>query len=348
MEEGTSVHQEHQDDKIQDEASAPMTKPEEEEEATNGSVGGVTSSEGHISGTDEAPNAGRKTVVGRRKDGRNYVQKNSLTEAQLMAAREATRDNLKRKAKQELTEDDKKEDRRAANRLSAFQSRQRRKMIIEDLQKTVAEQSKHNSDQAKEIAELKRQLQAARQENDMMRHQLASAGQAAGFGGAQLFGGAAGQMPGVASNPLLQQLGQSQMTFQQNFQLQNAMLQNALLFSAQAQQARGNQMPNNGSGGTQQAAGAANGNNQGTIMAAPAATNGMVTPPGQQLPPSSEQATQPQPDGTAPQEPQQQQQHQQGAAPLSLNGVGTNGAVDAAAAAQQTGVAEGNAVEMQV
>ena len=195
--------------------------------------GGATS-EGQDSGIDDGVN---RALVGRRKDGRNYVQKNSLTETELLAAREQTRTNLKRKAKTDLTEDDKKEDRRAANRLSAFQSRQRRKMIIEDLQKTVAEQSKHNADQAKEIAELKRQLQAARQENDLMRHQMTGAGQA-GFGASPLFGGA-GQMPGA--NPLLQ-LGQSQMSFQQNQLLQNAMLQNALLFSAQAQQqARGNQ-----------------------------------------------------------------------------------------------------------
>lgn len=194
-------------------------------------------SEGQESGADEV-----RKPVGRRKDGRNYVQKNSLTEAELVAAREQTRSNLKRKPKTDLTEDDKKEDRRAANRLSAFQSRQRRKMIIEDLQKTVAEQSKHNADQTKEIIELKRQLQAARQENELMRHQMNGAGQGGGFGASQLFGGS-GQMPGA--NPLLQ-LGQSQMGFQQNQLLQNAMLQNALLFSAQAQQqqqARG-KLPN--------------------------------------------------------------------------------------------------------
>mmetsp|Transcript_6207 Transcript_6207/g.12757 ORF Transcript_6207/g.12757 Transcript_6207/m.12757 type:complete len:295 (+) Transcript_6207:36-920(+) len=200
--------------------------------------GGVTS-EGPDSGIDDGLN---RRPVGRRKDGRNYVQKNSLTEAELLAAREQTRTNLKRKAKTELTEDDKKEDRRAANRLSAFQSRQRRKMIIEDLQKTVAEQSKHNADQAKEIAELKRQLQAARQENELMRHQMTGGAGTSGFGSSQLFGGA-GHIPG--GNPLLQ-LGQSQMNFQQNQLLQNAMLQNALLFSAQAQQqARGNQQNGN-------------------------------------------------------------------------------------------------------
>ena len=198
------------------------------------SSGGVTS-EGHDdSGIDDGLN---RRPVGRRKDGRNYVQKNSLTEAELLAAREQTRTNLKRKAKTELTEDDKKEDRRAANRLSAFQSRQRRKMIIEDLQKTVAEQSKHNADQAKEIAELKRQLQAARQENELMRHQMGGGTGQTGFGASALFGGG-GQISG--GNPLLQ-LGQSQMNFQQSQLLQNAMLQNALLFTAQAQQqARGN------------------------------------------------------------------------------------------------------------
>lgn len=235
-------------DNTNNESKVPVPPNKPESASASASVGGGSISSAGQEGVVPVPavavpaaaNDGtvRRPVVGRRKDGRNYVQKNSLTESELLAAREQTRSSLKRKAKGELTEEDKREDRRAANRLSAFQSRQRRKMIIEDLQKTVAEQSKHNADQAKEIAELKRQLQAARQENELMRHQITGSAQG-GFPGAPLFGGAA-QIPGA--NPLLQ-LGQTPMSFQQQNQLlQNAMLQNALLFSAQAQQARGTQM----------------------------------------------------------------------------------------------------------
>ena len=239
-----------------------------------------------------------------RRDGRAYIQKNSLTEAELVKAREETRTNLKRKAKEELTEDDKREDRRAANRLSAFQSRQRRKMIIEDLQKTVAEQSKHNAEQGKEIADLKRQLQAARQDNELLRHQLASSGQVA-FPAAQLFGAGA-QMPGA--NPLMQQ-----MAFQQNPLLQNAMLQNALLFSAQAQQqARAGQMIN-GAPAPQQAQ-PSNGASGPSQDGAPPA-NATTGPDGEQ---PDNQATQNQPPPLlAPQATSEQQQQDPSlAAPL--------------------------------
>lgn len=164
----------------------------------------------------------------KRKDGRNYVEKNSLSESKLIADREEARTNLKRKAETDAgSGEDLKKDRRAANRLSAFQSRQRRKMIIEDLQKTVAEQSKRNADQAKEIAEIKSQVRVVRQENEILRGQL-------------------GASSGVSSAPLLGELGQSlmmaqpqlgmQQQQQQGYQLlQNIMLQNAIS-TAQVQQ----------------------------------------------------------------------------------------------------------------
>jgi hypothetical protein len=160
-------------------------------------------------------------TVSRRKDGRNYVQKNSLTEAELISAREEIRASVKRKSKEEISEEDRYEDRRVANRLSAFQSRQRRKKIIEDLQKTVEEQANHNTDQAKRILDLSKQLQVARQEGNILRHQLSGTGQS---------------MP-AGANPLLQ-MTPNPMTlqFQQNQLLQSAMLQNALFAQAQGVQ----------------------------------------------------------------------------------------------------------------
>ena len=162
-------------------------------------------------------------VIGKRKDGKSYVKKNSLSEAGLLNAGKKARSDLKRKAKTDATDQDRKDDRRTANRLSAFQSRQRRKMVIEDLQKTVGEQSKHNSDQAKQIDELKREIQVARQENELLRGSLGST--------APLLGGL-GQ---IASNPGHLMMAQPQFGMQQQL-LQNTMLQNALLFSAQTQQ----------------------------------------------------------------------------------------------------------------
>lgn len=72
-----------------------------------------------------------------------------------------------------MTPDEKKEERRIANRLSAFQSRQRRKAIIEDLHKTVAEISKENADHRKNNAVLQAQLDVVQQENTLLRQQFA-------------------------------------------------------------------------------------------------------------------------------------------------------------------------------
>lgn len=68
-----------------------------------------------------------------------------------------------------LTEDEKKAERRAANRRSAFQSRQRRKILIEDLQRTVAALSKDNNDLRKNNDEIRSQLEAALLENRQLR-----------------------------------------------------------------------------------------------------------------------------------------------------------------------------------
>lgn len=88
-----------------------------------------------------------------------------------------------KKRKQELTEDEKKAERRAANRRSAFQSRQRRKVLIEDLQKTVSDLSKENSSLRSENEALRLQLDASVRENRAYRlQQQLSAGNPGGGG----------------------------------------------------------------------------------------------------------------------------------------------------------------------
>lgn len=63
-------------------------------------------------------------------------------------------------------------ERRAANRRSAFQSRQRRKILIEDLQKTVASLSKDNADLRKTNEDLRFQMKFLLLENKQIRQSL--------------------------------------------------------------------------------------------------------------------------------------------------------------------------------
>jgi bZIP transcription factor len=65
----------------------------------------------------------------------------------------------------------KRAERRAANRRSAFQSRQRRKILIEDLQKTVATLSKDNQELRNSNNQLLAKLETAMLENQLLRKQ---------------------------------------------------------------------------------------------------------------------------------------------------------------------------------
>lgn len=107
-----------------------------------------------------------------RSDGRAYVPKYFLNEEMLLADRERARENLKRKKKADITPEDIAKERKTSNRLSEFQSRQRRKKIVDDLKKTAEEQSQHSATQAKQIAELQAELQAVRQENLALRQRI--------------------------------------------------------------------------------------------------------------------------------------------------------------------------------
>ena len=99
-----------------------------------------------------------------RADGKKRVEKGSLNLQELVEAKERAKTG---KSKCQMTEQEKKAERRAANRLSAFQSRQRKKNIIEDLQKTVAQLSHDN-------ASLKMQLETKINECNLLRTQLAA------------------------------------------------------------------------------------------------------------------------------------------------------------------------------
>jgi bZIP transcription factor len=106
-----------------------------------------------------------------RSDGKQLVGKGSLRLEDLIEAKNravvTARDDNK-----SVTEDDRKAQKRAANRLSAFQCRQRRKVIIEDLQRTVAQLSRENTSQGATIAQLKGQLDASLKENEQLRSQI--------------------------------------------------------------------------------------------------------------------------------------------------------------------------------
>ena len=109
-----------------------------------------------------------RRLVARRVDGKKYVEKGSLTEEALIIAK------LQVQKKGSKTEHDKKEERRLANRLSAFQSRVRRKTIIEVLQKTVAEISKVNKRQEQSLDVISAKLTSVMDENAHLRRQLAA------------------------------------------------------------------------------------------------------------------------------------------------------------------------------
>lgn len=113
----------------------------------------------------------------KRSDGKKHVEKGSLNLHDLIQAKK--RAQLANQTKPEITDDDKKQERRAANRLSAFQSRQRRKLIIEDLRQTVAQLSQENAQQRSRITEMKTQHEEYLKENEFLRSQLVAIRQVA-------------------------------------------------------------------------------------------------------------------------------------------------------------------------
>uniref|UniRef100_A0A7S2YB06 BZIP domain-containing protein n=1 Tax=Entomoneis paludosa TaxID=265537 RepID=A0A7S2YB06_9STRA len=110
-----------------------------------------------------------------RSDGRKYVEKNSLSEAELLEERDRVRATLRsKKATSTVTKEEAKAGRRASNRLSAFLARKRNKAAIDELKATIASLSKINAEQCGEIGQLQNDLAQARAENAKLQVQLQS------------------------------------------------------------------------------------------------------------------------------------------------------------------------------
>jgi hypothetical protein len=103
---------------------------DEKDNAKHDAARGVASEQ--TPSADEETSSSKHSAGVKKSHKRKYVEKGSLTEATLIE--EKIRARSTKNNKHETTEEDKMEERRAANRLSAFQSRQRRLDIIEDLQ----------------------------------------------------------------------------------------------------------------------------------------------------------------------------------------------------------------------
>lgn len=74
-----------------------------------------------------------------------------------------------RKRRHLMTEEEKREERRAANRRSALESRQRRKFLIEDLQRQVDRLTRETTELRAVNETLKKQLDSSRTENNHLR-----------------------------------------------------------------------------------------------------------------------------------------------------------------------------------
>lgn len=157
----------------------------------------------HIGGSSD-------TLKKFRSDGKKHVAKGSLTEQGLLEEKM----KLNAMASQNTgdpdhvaTDDDvKREQRRAANRLSAFQSRQRRKIIIDDLQKTVSTMSAENASLRKDkellnaqMSVMSKELESLREEVLNLRKQHGQISQPQGAQGAAAAALLVAALPGLAS-----------------------------------------------------------------------------------------------------------------------------------------------------
>jgi hypothetical protein len=110
-------------------------------------------------------------------------ERNEISSSDEDANGNSRRKKGRKRTNPEGEEDDgKKAERRAANRRSAFQSRQRRKILIEDLQRTVSALSKDNGDLRKTNDDLRVQLEGVVVENQQFRMQQQMSAQPAGMG----------------------------------------------------------------------------------------------------------------------------------------------------------------------
>lgn len=125
-----------------------------------------------MSGGESSSSQGSRSELKYRSDGKKYVEKGSLTEAQLIKAKERA---TAAKRKRDATLEEKKEARRASNRLCAFQARQRSKQAAKELQDRIADLSKEGEELRKKKVTIKSQLMTASEVNVMLRKELATA-----------------------------------------------------------------------------------------------------------------------------------------------------------------------------
>jgi hypothetical protein len=118
----------------------------------------------------------RAAKVPRRKNGRACVQRNSLNEDELIQARDQAKAKAKlgRSSEQEQVsqEDVQEEQRRAANRLYAFQSRQRCKGTIKSLEQVVKDLTAANEQKYKPIQDQKVEMKSLGADNARLPNEI--------------------------------------------------------------------------------------------------------------------------------------------------------------------------------
>lgn len=107
-----------------------------------------------------------------------------------------SKDDGKKKRKRDLTEDERLEERRAANRRSALESRQRRKNLIDSLQKQVEQLTKETTELRAINDTLRLQLDSSLAENQQFRLIISQQQLGAGAPGG-------GMLPGLGAQMLL-------------------------------------------------------------------------------------------------------------------------------------------------
>ena len=126
-----------------------------------------TSASGQANGEEDK----KLAAAARRKDRRRDVGDSALEEDKLVAAKDRAREKAKRS---DATQEDKEDERRASNRLSAYYSRKRRKEQVVDLEEQVVRLQHCNAEQAEQLGEQKTKIESIREENERLRKQMGS------------------------------------------------------------------------------------------------------------------------------------------------------------------------------
>ena len=90
----------------------------------------------------------------------------------LIVERDRVREKLKRKRREDWTEEEVEEMKRTASRLSEFQSRGRWKKIVNELKESSEEQARQSDLQSMQISQLRAELKGIQDENALLRQYL--------------------------------------------------------------------------------------------------------------------------------------------------------------------------------